>query len=252
MAVDLHVRQRTSRHITCVEGVVALYSVVLWDVGGTLVEEAVTLEGFVHRCLASAGIPVTALMAPSIGAADEVLRRQWQGPLWRTLDDEKAADFEFVFALLHGSGASDEQVQKVANAVSHYFDRYRLVRGIRELLNELRDARIIQGVVSNWPPSLNAFLDYHDLSGYFSVIVGSGEFGVAKPEPAIFLKALAEIGVSPTDCIYIGDHPENDIKPAGMLGMQVIQFDPQGRWNDAHSRNVPTLRGHLLKMLGIT
>lgn len=68
-------------------------SVVLWDVGGTLVDDAVSLEVFVHRCLTSAGIPLTALLASSIRAVDKVLRRQAQGPLWRTADDEQAADF---------------------------------------------------------------------------------------------------------------------------------------------------------------
>lgn len=207
------------------------------------------LEVFVHRCLASAGIAVTALVAPSIRAADEVLRRQQQGPLWRTLEDEQAADFAFAAALLCGSGASAAQLQQVAVAIGHYFERYRLVPGIRALLNELRDAGIIQAVVSNWPPSLNAFLDYHELSQYFSVVVGSGEFGVAKPEPAIFLKALVDLGVSPSDCIYIGDNPKNDIEPAAHFGMCAIHFDPRGQWHDAHCRDVPTLREHLLKML---
>jgi len=145
-----------------------LCSVVVWDVGGTLVDDVVSLEVFVHRCLASAGIAVTALVAPSIRAADEVLRRQRQGPLWRTPDDEKAADFEFAVELLRGSGASDEQLQQVADAIGHYFDRYMLVPGVRELLNELRDSRIIQGVVSNWPPSLNAFLDYHSNFAHYT------------------------------------------------------------------------------------
>jgi len=226
-----------------------LRSVVLWDVGGTLVEDAVSLEVFVHRCLTSAGILLTDLVPSSIRAADEVLRRQEQGPLWRTSDDEKAGDFAFAVALLRGSSASDEQVQQAADAIGHYFDRYRLVPGIRELLHELREAGIIQGVVSNWPPSLRAFLDHHDLSQYFSVVVGSGEFGVAKPEPTIFLKALADLGVLPNDCVYVGDNPDNDMRPAEMLGMSVIHFDPRGRWKDAQSRDVPTLRGQLLQML---
>ncbi|MCE7986934.1 MAG: hypothetical protein DYG89_37650 [Caldilinea sp. CFX5] len=107
--------------------------VVLWDVGGTLVEDAVSLEALVHQCLAAAGIAVTALRASSFQAADEVLRQQQQGPLWRTLDDEKAGDFAFAAALLYGSGASDAQVQQVAAAISHYFDRYRVAPGIRSL-----------------------------------------------------------------------------------------------------------------------
>jgi putative hydrolase of the HAD superfamily len=229
--------------------VVSLGSVVVWDVGGTLVDEAVSLEVFVQRCLTSAGVPVTALVASSITAADDVLQQQRQGPLWRTPDDEQAADFAFAAALLRGSGASDAQLQQFATSINQYFDRYQVIPGMRGLLNELQDAGIIQGVVSNWPPSLNAFLDYHDLSQYFRVVVGSGEFGVAKPEPGIFLKALADLGVSPSDCIYVGDNPKNDIEPAAQLGIRVIHFDLRRRWHDAHCRDVPTLRGRLLRML---
>jgi len=68
----------------------------------------------------------------------------------------------------------------------------------------------VQGVVSNWPPLLNPLLDYHDLTRYFSVIVGSGKFGVAKPDPAICRHALSELGVAASECVYIGDNLEND------------------------------------------
>ncbi|MCE7983712.1 MAG: hypothetical protein DYG89_21265 [Caldilinea sp. CFX5] len=93
-----------------------MQSVIVWDVGGTLVVDAVSFEVFVHRCLASAEIAVTALVASSLRAADEVLLRQQQGPLWRTADDEKAGDLAFAVELLRGSGASDEQRQQVAAA----------------------------------------------------------------------------------------------------------------------------------------
>ena len=212
-------------------------------------DEAVGRKLYVERCLAAAGIPVTALLVPSTRAAEEVLRRQEQGPLWRTAEEEWAADFAFAAALLHGSGASDAQRQQFAAGINNYFDRYQLVPGIRTLLNELRDAGTIQGVVSNWPPSLKAFLDHHDLRRYFSVVIGSGECGVAKPNPAIFLQALAALGVSPGDCIYVGDNRKQDIEPAEMLGMDVIHFDPRGRWQEAQCKDVSTLREHLLKRL---
>lgn len=71
---------------------------------------------------------------------------------------------------------------------------------------------------------------------------------MAKPDPAIFLQAFTALGVSPSECIYVGDNRKNDIEPAEMLGMSVIHFDPRGQWQGAHCRDVPTLRGQLLKM----
>lgn len=46
--------------------------------------------------------------------------------------------------------------------------------------------------------------------------------GMAKPDPAIFRKALTNLEVSPDEAVYIGDHPKNDIRAAKAVGMKTI------------------------------
>ena len=40
-----------------------------------------------------------------------------------------------------------------------------------------------------------------------------------KPDQQIFQRAMMKLNITPKECIFIGDHPKNDIiaaKPAGM------------------------------------
>lgn len=54
---------------------------------------------------------------------------------------------------------------------------------------------------------------------YFDCILVSEQEGMKKPDPAIFHKALELLGVLPHEAMYIGDHPENDVKGAKSVGM---------------------------------
>jgi len=165
------------------------------------------------------------------------------------VEDEAAGRREIAAALLSDSPATDDQVSRVAAGWQNYYDIYQPVPGIRSILDELKNMNVVQGVVSNWPPSLRAFLDHHDLGRYFKVIAGSGELGVEKPDRAIFRHALSRLGVSASDCVFIGDNPENDVEPARELGMKAIHFDPRGSWPEADARDAQQLRRHLMRIL---
>jgi HAD superfamily hydrolase (TIGR01509 family) len=63
-------------------------------------------------------------------------------------------------------------------------------------------------------------LDTLGIRHVFSCIVLSEEFGIRKPDPRIFFHAAGLLGVSPSECLYIGDSYKNDItgsRAAGML-----------------------------------
>ena len=54
---------------------------------------------------------------------------------------------------------------------------------------------------------------------YFNTILISEWEGIKKPNPEIFQKALNQMNLSPHESIYVGDHPENDVKAAMSIGM---------------------------------
>jgi len=57
---------------------------------------------------------------------------------------------------------------------------------------------------------------------YFDAILVSEWEGLKKPDPAIFNRALHLLKVKPTESVYIGDHPKNDINAAQNIGMETI------------------------------
>jgi putative hydrolase of the HAD superfamily len=57
---------------------------------------------------------------------------------------------------------------------------------------------------------------------YFDTILISEWEGIKKPDPEIFKRALKQLEVSPYQSIFVGDHPENDVKAAQHVGMKGI------------------------------
>ncbi|BBK37159.1 hypothetical protein STAQ_22370 [Allostella sp. ATCC 35155] len=51
---------------------------------------------------------------------------------------------------------------------------------------------------------------------------------IGKPEPGIFLAALAKAGVGPGEAVMIGDNPETDGMGADALGIPKIMVGPRG------------------------
>lgn len=60
------------------------------------------------------------------------------------------------------------------------------------------------------------------IKDHFEEILISEWEGMAKPDPAIFRKALSGLAVSPDEAVYIGDHPKNDIQAAQAVGMKAV------------------------------
>jgi HAD superfamily hydrolase (TIGR01509 family) len=55
----------------------------------------------------------------------------------------------------------------------------------------------------------------------FDAVVISGEVGLHKPQPAIFLLGAERIGVEPADCVFVDDLREN-CAGAEAVGMTAI------------------------------
>ena len=66
------------------------------------------------------------------------------------------------------------------------------------------------------------------LEQYFDTIAVSGEVGIGKPKPEIFLHVLQELGVAPEQAVMVGDSLARDIAGSyhsGMRGMWINRYD---------------------------
>ena len=113
---------------------------------------------------------------------------------------------------------------------------YEVLPNVREGLEALKARGYHLGVVSNFDSSLTPTLRAHDLSCYFDFTVTSESAGAAKPEPAIFHRALGEFDLgplSPGDVAHVGDEVENDYFAPRSLGMTAFLVDREGQLSSA-------------------
>lgn len=78
-------------------------------------------------------------------------------------------------------------------------------------------------LVSNFDhaPTARAILSRDGVDEYFHHIVISDEHGWRKPHAQIFTDTLARLKVEPSDALFVGDSPHDDITGARGVGMDV-------------------------------
>ncbi|TYS57761.1 HAD-IA family hydrolase [Sutcliffiella horikoshii] len=57
---------------------------------------------------------------------------------------------------------------------------------------------------------------------FFQSILVSEREGIKKPNPEIFRRAAERLQVSLKECLFVGDHPENDVKAAKAVCMTTV------------------------------
>lgn len=98
-----------------------------------------------------------------------------------------------------------------------------------EVIRALRARGLLVGVVTNGTSLLqNRKLDVSGLRPLLDIAVVSGDEGVQKPDPEIFRRAAARLGVACASCYYVGDHPVNDVQGSRAAGMHPIYIDAYG------------------------
>lgn len=75
-------------------------------------------------------------------------------------------------------------------------------------------------------------IDRLGLRTEFDFILVSEDAGVKKPDKRIFEAALTYLQLEPEQCIYVGDHPVNDIEGAANVGMGTIWLKGNQPWRD--------------------
>ncbi len=101
-------------------------------------------------------------------------------------------------------------------------DLWEIFPEVREVLDELKNRKMILGVVSNWDLRLAKLLDNLGLASDFDFFVSSSLCGATKPEAKIFHHALALANVKPEETLHVGDTYEEDL--TGLKEWELIRF----------------------------
>jgi HAD superfamily hydrolase (TIGR01549 family) len=121
---------------------------------------------------------------------------------------------------------------------------------VRGALPALRAHGYPIAIVSNWQRGLRHYCTELGLSDHVGHVVASGDIGIAKPAPVIFLEACTRLGKPPQRVLHVGDSFAEDYRGGEAAGLQVVllQRDP-----GPHPADVPMIRrlDELLPLLGV-
>ncbi|MCC2327641.1 MULTISPECIES: HAD family hydrolase [Bacillus cereus group] len=115
-------------------------------------------------------------------------------------------------------------------------------QNMHELLQRLTEQNIKIGIITN------GFTDFQmnnlralNIHTYTNTILVSEAEGIKKPHPEIFERALKKLDVKSIECLYVGDHPENDVLGSEQVGILGV-WKRDSFWGDfEHSRMVNDL-----------
>ena len=129
-----------------------------------------------------------------------VVRRVFDGIAFRDFD----AFFDDLFAFFASPAAW--RVDPDAHAV----------------LTTLRGRGLGILVVSNFDARVHGLLAALELAPLIDRVTISSEAGAAKPDPAIFARALADAGLAARDVVHVGDTITEDLRGARAAGIPVL------------------------------
>lgn len=190
---------------------------VLFDFDETLQDRTLAFEGYMDAMLKR--------YFPDI---DEKTAEQYKDDMVKTGNGGYVVRVDWYQALLEKWGCADRlSAQELAEHYDTTFGDHNVIfEHTVPLLKELKKRGKLVGVITNGPSYLqNHKMDESGLREYCDIVVVSGDLGVHKPDKRIFELTAERLGLKCEECVYVGDHPINDIQGALSSGMSAIRMN---------------------------
>ena len=191
------------------------YSLLARDFGASL-DPATLTAGF---RTAFADAPPMAFPGKHGADLDRAERSWWRTVVRQAIGERGVPEFDAYFDHLYAHYAS-------ARAWKVYPEVFAVLTALRE-----RGAAL--AVVSNFDSRLAPLLDAMGLAAFFDAVVCSGEVGAAKPDRAIFTRALERLGVEASQALHVGDSRAADYDGARAAGVEALLVDRRAAANRA-------------------
>lgn len=232
------------------------FRAVLFDFDGTLRHN----DPVAHHFFFDFAVSMGAEDSPeNRRAAGRWAHRYWNGNGEVVSDSDKygydSPEFwqNYARKYLLAFNCPDNQALELApHLTRHMAENYKPVHAVDpdtpRLLDELRSAGFVLGVVSNRDKPYNDLLEELALSGHFDFTLAAGEVASWKPDPMIFRHALQKSGTEAAETIYVGDNYFADVVGARGAGLWPVLIDPESVFPDADCdtiRSITELRSLL-------
>jgi putative hydrolase of the HAD superfamily len=111
-----------------------------------------------------------------------------------------------------------------------------------EVLKLLARTRLIRGVITAGLTVKQAEklvrLKVYDYLSPQAIFI-SDQIGISKPNPKLYARACADVGIEPANAMYIGDNPRFDIDPPNRIGMVTARNRRSGKFLDQEGETPP-------------
>ena len=209
---------------------------IFFDAGGTIVfpDPALTLAALAELHLFPS--------EEQLYAAERDAKRQFDA----ARDGHHSVDAQYrdlyYLSLFRELGiADDARLRAALVAAARSGMNWRRVRPhTREVLERLK-RRYQIGLISNSDGSVRRLFELLKLDDCFASFTESRHWGFEKPDRRIFDRALAELGATPEESLYVGDVYSIDFIGAQAVGMGAVLIDIAGAYRDTAYPRVESL-----------
>lgn len=101
---------------------------------------------------------------------------------------------------------------------------FALFDDVLDLFERVGPRNLRLGIISN-NEDVDAHMQALNVHHHFDVVVSPTTFGVAKPNPEVFRRTLAQMQVAPERVLYVGDSYDNDVTGALAAGLTPVLID---------------------------
>ena len=118
---------------------------------------------------------------------------------------------------------SDENQKDLFDMYCNFSKKIYLSSEVTKCLQNLKNSSIKLGIVTNGVvKAQKSKVQCLDLEKYIDEITYARDFGIEHEKPNItpFIDISNKIGISPSNILFVGDHPINDIEGARKAGMK--------------------------------
>lgn len=125
----------------------------------------------------------------------------------------------------YSSFGADEKFELIiSKRKAHKEECFRhLHKNLIPMLEGIKDKGIKIGLISNCYSEEAKIIRESELSKFFDVVCLSYEEHIQKPDPEIYRRMMDKLGVTASDCLYLGDGGSNELVAATEIGMRAMQ-----------------------------
>jgi FMN phosphatase YigB (HAD superfamily) len=197
---------------------------VFFDAAGVFYDRKESDIAYVESLLKQSGYP-TEISAEARVGLKELRNQATEGRI-------SHVDYWDQFLQRYGVNMPEKRKVMVAGILEHAHQIF-VFPGGREALAGLKERGFVLGIITDtmWPSEWKKrWLGVAGVNEFFDVFISSAELGAHKPEPVMYLSAIRQANLTPSECAFVGhDAPELDGARQAAMATVAVNYDPDAK-----------------------